>query len=75
MGEKWIHECIGMFVKGREKRVQKWDWGNTPWFVDREGNVGNWWKTSNEPNKNDQVQRLGNKYRNRNNQEKNRQQR
>ena len=38
--------------------------------MDREGNVGNWWKKSNEPNKNNQVQRLGNKYRNWNNQEK-----
>ena len=75
VGEKWIHECIGMFIKGREKRGQKREWRNSAWFVDREGSVGNWWKISNELNKNDQVQRLGNKYRNRNNQEKNRQQR
>ena len=73
VGEKWIHKCIGMFIKGREKRGQKRDWRNSAWFVDREGSVGNWWKISNDLNKNDQVQRLGNKYRNKNNQEKNRQ--
>ena len=67
MGEKWIHECIGMFIGGRGKRGQKRDWENSTWFVDGEGNVGNWWKKSTELNKNDQVQRLGNKYGNRNN--------
>ena len=33
-----------MFIKGREER----DWENSAWFVDGEGNVGNWWKISNE---------------------------
>ena len=32
--------------------------------------MGNWWKTSKEPNKDDEVQRLGKKYRNWNNQGK-----
>ena len=40
-----------MFIKGIEKRGPKRDWKNSVWFVDREGNVGNWWKKSNEPNK------------------------
>ena len=70
MGEKWIHECIGIFIKGSRKSGQKRNLGNSAWFVDREGNEGNWWKKSIEPSKNDQVQRFGNKYRNRNNQEK-----
>ena len=38
-----------MFIKGIEKRGPKRDWKNSVWFVDREGNVGNWWKKSNEP--------------------------
>ena len=44
---KWekIHECIGMFIEGREKKKsQKRNWENCAWFVDREDNVGNWWK-------------------------------
>ena len=44
VGEKWIHEWIGMLIKGREKGSQRRDWENSVWFVDREGNVGNWWK-------------------------------
>ena len=39
--EKSIHECIGMFIKGRGKRDQKRDWENSARFVDRDGNVGN----------------------------------
>ena len=62
MGDKWIHEFIGMFIKGRNKRGQKKGCENSAWFVDREGNVGNQWKISNEPNKNDQVQRLSNMF-------------
>ena len=50
MGEKWIHECIGMFIKSIEKMGPKRDWKNSAWFVDREGNVGKWWENSNEPN-------------------------
>ena len=53
MGEKWIHEWIGIFIKDRGKRGQKRNRENSAWFVDREGNVGNWWKKSNGPNKND----------------------
>ena len=67
MGEKWINECIGMFIKDRGKNGQKMGRGKSTSFMDREGNVGNWWKKSNEPNKNDLFQRLGDKYRNRNN--------
>ena len=44
VGENWIHEWIGMLIKGREKGSQRRDWENSVWFVDREGNVGNWWK-------------------------------
>ena len=29
VGEKQIHEYIGMFIKAREKRGQKRDWGNS----------------------------------------------
>ena len=44
MGEKWIHEWIGMLIKAREKGSQRRDWENSVWFVDRERDVGNWWK-------------------------------
>ena len=47
-------ECL---LRADKKGVKKRDWENSAWFVDREGNVGNWWKNFNEPNKNDQVQR------------------
>ena len=33
-----------MFIEGREKRGQKREWENSAWFLDREDNVGNWWK-------------------------------
>ena len=55
IGGKWIHECFGMFIMDRGKRGQKREWENSAWFVDREVNVGNWWKKFNEPNENDQV--------------------
>ena len=44
VGEMRIHECIGMFIKVIENRDQNRDWENSAWFVDREENVGNWWR-------------------------------
>ena len=38
LGEKWIYECIEMFIKGREKSVKNGI--KSAWFVGREGNVG-----------------------------------
>ena len=68
----WIHESIGMFIKGRKKGVKK---GiekivHDFWIPKRMLEIDE--KKSNEPNKNHQVQRLGNKSRNRNNEKKNR---